>query len=125
MPSKPIENGDAASKPELQISRTEELLESMNEKLGRIEHHLRSTDRRDRLRMWTGIFWGFVHMIPALLIIGSVVYAYYYGDDLIKYIASRIAQQAVESSQQNVEGLIDSSSDIWLQLQQYFSTTGT
>jgi len=76
------------------------------EKLEEILLHLRRMDRRDRLRTIGGFFKGLITMIPVIILIGSVWYAYKYGDQLLEKIAQQAAKQAAIVTEQGADSVL-------------------
>lgn len=73
---------------------------STNDKLDEIIEHLRRIDKRDRLRTIGGFIKGIIGLIPIIVLIGSIWWAYKYGDQLLEKIAQQAAKQAAIVTEQ-------------------------
>ncbi|MFH0770469.1 MAG: hypothetical protein V1926_03775 [Candidatus Peregrinibacteria bacterium] len=83
------------------------LAPTMDTKMDEILVHLRRLDRRDRLRTIGGFFRGLIGIIPVIILIGSVWYAYKYGDELLRKITEQAAVQAEAITKKNTNSLLD------------------
>ncbi|HCI03737.1 TPA: hypothetical protein DE059_02305 [Candidatus Peribacteria bacterium] len=73
---------------------------STNDKLDEIIEHLRNIDKRDRLRTIGGFFKGLISLIPIIVLLGSIWWAFKYGDQLLEKIAQQAAKQAAIVTEQ-------------------------
>jgi hypothetical protein len=78
-----------------------------DERLDAILDHLARMDRRDRLRTIGGFFRGLLGLIPIIILLGSVWYAYQYGDELLAKITKQAAEQAAAATQQGAGNLME------------------
>ena len=121
MASKPSENGVAASnEPKADHTPTESLA-SIEAKLDDIVKSLHRIDRRDRLRLWGGTLRTLLYLIPRLIFLFRLWYVYNHTDELIRIVSRRAAQQAVEMSREQADGFMESSGNLFEELQRYFS----
>jgi len=79
---------------------------STNDKLDQILTHLSQLNRRDRLRTIGGFIKGVITIIPVVILIGGIWYAYKYGDQLLEKIAQQAAKQAAIVTEQQGENVI-------------------
>jgi len=85
---------------------TKPMPKSTNDKLDEIIEHLRLMDKRDRLRTIGGFIKGIIGLIPIIVLIGSIWWAYKYGDQLLEKIAQQAAKQAaIVTEQQGSEAI--------------------
>lgn len=72
--------------------------EIMEERMDQIVHYLHRMDRRERWRSVGGGIHALIAFIPTVLFLGSIVYFYYYGDDLIEEMMNRAVRQVTFQS---------------------------
>ena len=67
-------------------------------RLEEIALYLKRIDRRDHYRMISGYVHALIGFIPMAIFLGSMLYFYWYGEDLIKQLIQQTAQSAMEAS---------------------------
>ncbi len=76
------------------------------DKIDEILEILKKMNKRDRLRTIGGFIRGIITLIPIIILLGGVWYAYKYGDQLLEKIAQQAARQAaIVTEQQGSEVL--------------------
>lgn len=69
-------------------------------KLDEIIDHLRRMDKRDRARMWGSTVRSVIHLIPIIILLWSLWFAYAHWDELLKQFARTAAEQSAEVMKQ-------------------------
>ena len=82
-------------------------VESTNDKLDRIIHHLARMDQRDRWRTWGGFVRSIIGLVPVLVLLGSLWYFYQHGDQLIKQMTQQVVKQSAQYQQGGMGDLYD------------------
>lgn len=79
----------------------------IEEKLDAIIAHLDRLNRRDRLRTFGGFFRSLLGLVPLVLMLGSLWYAYAHFDTLLEKIAGEAAKQAAAVTKVDAGGLME------------------
>lgn len=79
---------------------------TVEDKLDEIIRCLHRLDKRDRARTIGGFFKSLIGFIPIIILIGSVWYAYRYGDELLEKIAQQAAKQAAIMTEQGTDSVM-------------------
>ncbi|MBU2213608.1 hypothetical protein KKC44_02485 [Patescibacteria group bacterium] len=94
------------------MSKAEAPPKNTEEKLDAILGHLAAMDRRDRLRTIGGFIKSIITIIPVIILVASVWYAYKYGDQLLEKIAQQAAKQAAIVTEQQGSAVIQQFQDL-------------
>ena len=80
---------------------------NVSDQLEEILDILYQMNKRDRLRTMGGFFKGLISMIPIIVLLASLWYAYEYGDVLLEKVSESAARQAAKVTQQGSADIMD------------------
>ncbi|MBT3292734.1 hypothetical protein HN512_04450 [Candidatus Peregrinibacteria bacterium] len=83
------------------------IADEIDEKMDEVIMYLKKIDRRDKVRMWGGLFRGIITIIPTLIFIWSMWYFYENGDDILRKVSTIAAEQATAITQQHGGDLLE------------------
>jgi len=83
---------------------------STDNKLDTIIEALDKINKRERWRMVGGFFRGIIGLLPVIVMLAGLWYAYEYSDQILEKIATTAARQAAAVTQYNPAAMIDTSS---------------
>jgi hypothetical protein len=78
---------------------------STDQKLDEIIAILSHMNSRDKLRTWGGFVRSILHLIPIVILIGSVWFTYAHWDELLTQITKTAAEQSAAMMQQGTGNL--------------------
>ncbi len=80
--------------------------QSVEEKMDTIIMHLERIDRRDRMRMWGGIFHTLLTIVPLLFFAWSTWYLYAHFDEIMGQMMQQSAKSAAAATGQGYEEVL-------------------
>ena len=83
---------------------------SIDDKLSTIIDELHKINKRERWRMIGGFFRGIISLLPIVIMLIGVWYAYEYSDQILEKVAGAAARQAAAVTQYNPSNMVDTSS---------------
>ncbi|MBM3227835.1 hypothetical protein FJZ27_03165 [Candidatus Peribacteria bacterium] len=74
---------------------------STEQRLDQIVSILERMNKRDKLRTWGGFVRGILHLIPIVILIGSVWFTYAHWDEVLTQITKAAAEQSAAMMRQS------------------------